>query len=268
MIKTSLPLLQKERYNFDDLVELLAILRSPDGCPWDREQTHSSIRNDCIEEAYEVIDAIDANNPEMLKEETGDILLQAAFHARIAEEAGGFDAGDMITGLCKKLIYRHRHVFGDMTAASGADALRTWEAQKDAKKNFATVAEDMQSIPKSFPQTLRAQKAQKKARKANFDFADISDAFAKFREEIAEFEAALSGGSPAEKEIEAGDCLFALINVLRLVGIDPEIALNRATDKFIRRFTLLEKVITEKGLNMKEMTAEEIDAFYRNIKCN
>jgi len=259
-------LIRKQRFDFADLMELLSVLRSPQGCPWDREQTHSSIRNDCIEEAYEVADAIDSGDTEQLEEEAGDLLLQAAFHAQIAADGEEFTAADMITGLCQKLIYRHRHVFGDAAAKTGADALKTWESQKDAKKNFSSIAADMQNIPKSFPQTLRALKAQKKARKASYDFADISAAAEKLREELEELKAALGSGVFADVEEEAGDCLFALINVLRFAGVDPELALNRSVDKFIKRFALVEEAAKERGLSLKDMTAEEIDGLYVMIK--
>jgi tetrapyrrole methylase family protein/MazG family protein len=241
----------------------MGILRAPGGCPWDREQTHLSIRNNAVEEAYEVVDAIDLGDTELLQEELGDLLLQAVFHSVIAEKEEEFNLNDVISGLCAKLIFRHKHVFGTVTAKNGAEALLTWENAKLEKKSYATVTEELLAVPKSFPQALRAVKLQKKAGKANYGILNPDGALARLREELEEFAV---GGGGERAELSAGECLFSLVNVLRLAGIDPEVALNRASDGFIREFAAVERLADKRGLELHGMTCDAVGRLCREAK--
>ena len=205
-----------ERYSFQDLNRIMALLRQPGGCPWDREQTHESIRRNMLEEAYEAVEAIDEKDPGHLKEELGDVLLQVVFHARMAEEEGLFTLDDVVDGICKKLVYRHPHVFGTVDARDSGQALNTWDAQK------------------------REEKVQDKARKAGFDWAEMGPALDKAEEELGELRQAVEQGANVEEEL--GDLLFAAVKVGRFAGLDSEQALHGTCEKFIRRFRRVEEL--------------------------
>lgn len=258
------PLKDKARYNTADLLRVMDKLMGEGGCPWDRAQTHETIRTNALEEAYEVIDAIDRRDNVNLREECGDLLLQAVFHAYISDKNGGFDYSDMIDALCKKLISRHRHLFGAVDMPADADgALDVWEQSKKLEKKFETVGEEMSGLPAVFPQLLRAHKIQKKAAKEGFDFSSVEEALGKAQEELDELRAAISDGKNVSMEL--GDCLFSLVNVSRFVRCDPELALKESADKFIRRFTYVEQRAREGG-GFKNFTQEQLDFLFNEYK--
>ena len=256
----------KDFYTADDLLRIVEILRAPGGCPWDAEQTHESIRKDFIEETYEVIEAINKNSPEMLREELGDVLLQVVFHTLIETEKGNFTFSDVTDEICKKLIIRHPHVFGDVNVSSTEEVLTNWDAIKMGTKKQSTVAEAIYSIPRELPALMRANKVQKKAAKAGFDWPDVTGAFEKITEEAKEVDEAIENGNETEILDEIGDLLFAVVNVARKTGVDPEEALTRATDKFSRRFEKSEKMAAEEGVDMKTATLEKLDEYWDNAK--
>lgn len=256
----------KDFYNIDDLLRIVEILRAPGGCPWDAEQSHESIRKDFIEETYEVIEAINKNSPEMLREELGDVLLQVVFHTLIETEKGNFTFFDVTDEICKKLIVRHPHVFGDVNVSSTEEVLTNWDAIKMGTKKQNTVAEAIYSIPRELPALMRANKVQKKAAKAGFDWPDVTGAFEKITEEAKEVDAAIENGNETEILDEIGDLLFAVVNVARKTGVDPEEALTRATDKFSRRFECSEKMAAEECVDMKTATLEKLDEYWDKAK--
>ena len=208
----------KDSYDVNDLVEIVRILRSPGGCPWDAEQTHESIRRDFLEETYEVAEAIDEGNTEHLKEELGDVLLQVALHTRMEEEQGNFNLNDVADGVCKKLIYRHPHVFGDVSVSGTGEVLTNWDALKRKEKHQATHTDALNSVARSLPALWRAEKVQKKAKKAGFDWPDVSGALDKLSEELTEFKAAVAENSNVEEEL--GDLRFSAVNAARFRRVE------------------------------------------------
>ena len=253
----------KENYTVEDLKRIVKVLRSPGGCPWDREQTHSSIRRDFLEETYEVIEAIDEGSTEHLLEELGDVLLQVVFHADIEEDAGRFDLEDAADGVCKKLILRHPHVFGDVVAETADQVLSNWDDIKRREKHQDTVTDAMQSVARSLPALWRAEKIQKKAAKAGFDWESAAGAIAKLREELDELERAIAGEGDVTEEM--GDVLFSAVNVSRLLKQDPETALTASSDKFIARFAAMEKLAEERG-GLSGMSLSQMDELWDKIK--
>lgn len=257
-------LLDKKSYDFNDLVEIVRILRAPGGCPWDAEQTHQSIRRNLLEEAYEVVEAIDENSPDHLKEELGDLLLQVVFHAGIAKDDGWFDLNDVADGECKKLIFRHPHVFGDVTVRSSGEVLVNWEELKRKEKGQDSYADTVDAVAHSLPALWRAEKVQKKAAKCGFDWDSIDGAADKLTEEVAEFRAALEGdGDPVE---ELGDLLFAAVNTARFLKVDPEDCLHAASDKFAARFRKVEELAAAQGKNLDDMSLAEMDKLWDAVK--
>ena len=254
----------KDSYGFEDLCLLIEVLRSEQGCPWDREQTHKSIRKDLIEETYEVIEAIDNDDPVLMREELGDVLLQVVFHARIGEEDGQFAMSDVTNDICAKLIHRHPHVFGDVEADTSEKVLSNWEIIKSAEKERKTVTDKLRAIPPMLPALMRAEKVGKKAK--CFDFGDAEAVMDKVSEELAEWSEAWKIGDKAAMEEEMGDLLLTLTSLCRKVEIEPEVALNRATDKFIERFARVEDAVLLLGKNMESMTMPELDAIWDDIK--
>lgn len=246
----------KRAYNCQDLREIVRILRHPGGCSWDMEQTHQSIRRNFLEEAYEVAEAIDQDDPEHLKEELGDVLLQVVFHADMEDDAGRFNLDDVADGICKKLIYRHPHVFGDVTVHSTGEILSNWEELKKKEKGQATQADAVDAVARSLPALWRAEKIKKKAAKAGFDWRTAAGALDKLSEELDELRTAtLEGdGDPVE---ELGDLLFAAVCVARFLDADPEDALHAACDKFSARFRKLEALTAQRGFKMDELSDEE-----------
>ena len=252
----------KDFYNVKDLEEIVRILRAPGGCPWDAEQTHQSIRRNFLEEAYEAAEAIDEESPEHLKEELGDVLLQVVFHARMEQEEGRFDLDDVADGVCKKLIYRHPHVFGDVSVSGTGEVLSNWEELKRKEKGQATNTDALESVARSLPALWRAEKVQKKAKKAGFDWPDVSGALDKLSEELEELKAAAAEGTNVAEEL--GDLLFSAVNVSRFLKVDCEDALNQATDKFIDRFRKVEAQAGDRP--MTEMTLAELDQLWERAK--
>ena len=256
----------KEKYGIQDLLEIMRILRSPEGCPWDREQTHQSIRTDFLEETHEALEAINNDDAEALKEELGDVLLQVVFHARIEEEREVFAFDDVVDGICKKLVVRHPHVFGQETADSAGQVLRNWDAIKRQTKGGKTQADLLQSVPRTLPALMRAAKVQNRARRVGFDWPDVSGALEALDSETAELKEAIAGGDAAMVEEELGDLLFSAVNVSRFVKADAEQALTGATDKFIRRFARVERLARERGLDMGASSLEELDVLWKEAK--
>lgn len=252
----------KQSYDGQDLMEIVRILRHPGGCPWDQEQTHRSIRRNLLEEACEAAEAIDNDDVDGLKEELGDVLLQVYFHASIEEDAGRFTLDDVADGVCKKLIYRHPHVFGNVTVDSTDQVLSNWEELKKKEKHQETQADAVDAVARTLPALWRAEKMKKKAAKAGFDWRDITGALDKLSEELDELRAAaLDGeGDPAE---ELGDLLFAAVCVGRFLDADPEDALHAACDKFSARFRRLEALAAQRGLKLDELSDGEQIALWR-----
>ena len=252
----------KPSYNCQDLREIVQILRHPGGCSWDMAQTHQSIRRNFLEEAYEVAEAIDEGSTEHLKEELGDVLLQVMFHSSIEEDAGRFDLDGVADGICKKLIYRHPHVFGDVNVHSTEEILSNWEELKKKEKHQETQADAVDSVARTLPALWRAEKMKKKAAKAGFDWRDVSGALDKLSEELDELKAAaLRGeGDPVE---ELGDLLFAAVCVGRFLDADPEEALHAACDKFSARFRRLEALAAQRGQKLDELSDEEQITLWR-----
>ncbi len=258
--------IKKDRYDLNDLLRIMEILRSPGGCPWDREQTHQSIRSNLIEEAYEVIDAIDRQDTGGLKEELGDVLMQVAFHARMEEEAGRFAFDDVADGVCKKLIYRHPHVFGGVNASTSDQVLKNWDALKKVEKAQKTQTESMQSVPQTLPALMKSAKVQQKAARVGFDWPDAGGAFDKVAEELAELREAAAKGEQAACDEELGDLLFSVVNVSRFLHVDPEQSLSAATKKFISRFAVMEQIAAESGLKMESASINELDELWNEAK--
>lgn len=255
---------QKEQYTFDDLLRIIEILRAPDGCMWDREQDHHSIRRNFIEETYEVCEAIDEEDAEHLKEELGDVLLQVVFHTEMEREKGVFDIGDVADGVCKKLIYRHPHIFADTVVASSAEILNNWDDLKRKEKKQETVTDALSSVARSLPALIRAEKVQKKASKAGFDWKDVSGAADKVTEELREVNDAFAGSGNVEEEI--GDLLFAAVNVARFAKVDPERALEKATDKFVARFARVEQTAFDQDKVLSDLSEDELDTLWNKSK--
>ena len=255
----------KPSYRFQDLIEIVRILRHPGGCPWDQEQTHRSIRRNFIEEACEVAEAIDEGDLEHLKEELGDVLLQVLFHTSIEEDAGNFNLDDVADGVCKKLIYRHPHVFGDVTVSSTGEILSNWEELKKKEKHQETQADAVDAVARTLPALWRAEKIKKKVTKAGFDWPDVTGALDKLSEELDELKAAaLTGkGDPTE---ELGDLLLAAVSVARFLDADPEDALHRACDKFSARFRKTEELARARGFKLDELSDGEQSALWNTAK--
>ncbi len=252
----------KEHYDVSDLIDIVEILRSPGGCPWDREQDHKSIRRDFLEETYEVIEAINKDDKDLLLEELGDVLLQVVFHTQIEREKGTFQLSDVADGICKKMIERHPHVFGDVNAETSEQVLENWDAIKKRTKQQKTQTESMLSIPREFPALMRADKVQKKASKVGFDWDSADGAFQKVSEELNELKEAYSKGDKENIHEELGDLLFSVVNVSRFVKVDSEEALTNSTDKFIDRFSKVEKMAKEQGMDMKNTDLATLDKLW------
>lgn len=253
---------RKERYDLADLIEIVKILRAPGGCMWDREQDHHSIRRNFIEEVYEVIEAIDNEDAVLMQEELGDVLFQVAFHAQIEQEKGVFDINDVADGICKKMIFRHPHVFGSVDVSSTSEVLENWDQLKQTEKHQQSATDTLESVARSLPGLIRADKIQSKAAKAGFDWEDVNGALDKVHEELGELETAIREGTNTEEEL--GDLLFAVVNVARFLECDPEHAIELTSDKFISRFRKVEEMAG--GKSMKDMTLAELDKLWKAAK--
>lgn len=247
--------------NFYDLVEIMHILRNE--CPWDKKQTHESIRDLMIEEIYEAIEAIDNKDYDELKKELGDILLHVLFHAEMANEKKRFDIGDVVLGIQDKLISRHPHVFGNTEANDPETVTKNWENLKQKEKGRKSV---LQGVPDNLPGLLRAQRMQEKAGAVGFDWKKWEAAWIKLVEEIQEFESTLKNADKEEQEKELGDVFFSLVNVGRLAGLDAENALRLTNSKFKKRFTYIEQHLREKGLQPEMVSLEEMDVLWEEAK--
>lgn len=257
-------LLQKKEYRTDDLVTIVEILRAPGGCPWDREQTHKSLRNGLIEETYEVVEAIDNEDPKLLREELGDVLLQLVMHAELAREDGQFTFDDVANDICRKMILRHPHVFGEVKADTVEAVLSNWEAIKSEEKHRETMTAKLRAIPPQLPALMRAVKVGKKAKM--FDFPDAASVFDKLNEELAEVKAAVAENDSAHIEEEIGDLLLTVTSLARKTGTDPEQALSKATVKFIDRFEFMECEAAQNGENLSALSAEKLEKLWENAK--
>jgi tetrapyrrole methylase family protein/MazG family protein len=257
---------QKEHYSINDLLDIVRLLRGEGGCPWDREQTHKSIKSDFIEETCEAIEAIDLEDADLLREELGDVLLQVVFHCRIEEETGSFTFDDVCDEICKKLIIRHPHVFGDVTANTTDQVLKNWDAIKMETKGQERYTDTLTSVAKSLPALMRAQKVGKRAMRAGMDFRCAEDAIACIGNEKAELDAAVINGDKANIEEEIGDLLFSCVNAARHLGVDAELALKSATEKFIKRFSVTEELVAAENADMKNLPIEELDIYWDKAK--
>lgn len=246
------------------LVDIMAALRSENGCPWDREQTRNSLGPFLVEETYEVLEALDEGNPEIIKEELGDLLFQVVFHCQIAKEKKEFDMSDVIEKISEKMIRRHPHVFGKTKFKSKEHFRKYWEDEKrrEGKKRESI----LEGVPKALPSLLRAHKLQKKAAGVGFDWKKTEDVLKKLNEELKEFKSALKKKKQSEIEDELGDIFFMLVNISRFVGVNPEDALRKTISKFISRFRYIEMKTAEQGKRLSDMALEEMDALWDEAK--
>ena len=235
---------RKDKYDINDLLQIMEILRSEQGCPWDREQTHASMR----------------------KEELGDVLLQVVHHARIEEEQGTFNFQDVCDGICKKLILRHPHVFADTQVSSTGEVLQNWEQIKEESKGQTTKTETLVSVPKTFPALMRAQKVQKRAAKTGFDYPDLYWAMGDLESELDELQCAIEDENPQQCFEELGDVLFSAVNVARFLKVDSEESLNASTEKFIDRFRKVEELAKEQGIELSEISIQDMDKLWKQAK--
>ncbi len=256
----------KSRYNIDDFIGIMKLLRAPSGCPWDAKQTHESIKKNLIEETYEVIEAINKEDTALLCEELGDLLMQVVFHTIMEEEKGSFDFDDVTDGVSKKLIIRHPHVFGDVEADTVDKVLSNWDEIKRKTKGQKSTTESMLSVPRELPALMRAAKVQKKAADVGFDWDCAEGALEKLDEESAELRQAVKNGSKEEISEEFGDLLFSMVNISRFLKLDPEESLTASTDKFLDRFSKVESLADERGIDMKTASLEELDALWEEVK--
>lgn len=256
----------KDKYNIDDLIAIIKVLRAPGGCPWDREQTHESIKKNFIEETYEVVEAINKQSTDMLREELGDVLLQIVLHSEMESENGNFSFDDVVNDIVQKLVVRHPHVFGEVVANNTAEALNSWDAVKLKTKGQKNQTESMLSVPRELPALMRAQKIQHKAAKIGFDWDNVGGAVDKLYEEIDELKTAMEQGKRFDIEDEFGDVLFSCVNIARFIDVDSEEALTASTDKFVSRFSLVEQMASEQGIDMKSSSIEELDRLWDKAK--
>jgi tetrapyrrole methylase family protein/MazG family protein len=252
---------------FAELVEIMARLRGEGGCPWDREQTHESIQPYLIEETYEVLEAIDEQDPAKLREELGDLVLQVVFHAQMAKEAGSFSITDVLATITDKLRRRHPHVFGEVKAETAQEVLFNWEQIKQAERRKAKgEASLLDGVPRELPALLRAHRLQEKASRVGFDWAEAEEVLRKVEEELAELRAAMEGQAVDRMEAEMGDLLFALVNLSRFIAVNPEEALRKTIARFIARFRYIEEELARSGRLLRQTSLQEMDALWADAK--
>jgi len=251
---------------FRQLVGLMAALRGPEGCPWDKKQTPDSLKPFLVEECYEVIDALDEGKPDKIKEELGDLLFQIIFHARIAEERGHFSIDDVITAIHEKMTRRHPHVFGDEKLATDKEVLANWEEIKKKEKGHEDRKSILEGVPKELPSLLRAHRLQERAARVGFDWNHLNEALPKLDEEIAEFKESLKAEDAGKIEEELGDVFFMLVNVSRFLGVNPDEALRKTISKFIHRFRYIEEHAANAGKSLNDMTLDEMEALWQEAK--
>lgn len=256
----------KERYDFSDLIDIMKLLRSEHGCPWDRDQNHESLKKYLIEETYEVLETIDLKDSKKLCEELGDLILQVVFHAEIGSEEGRFDINDVITGICRKLVLRHTHVFGTDKADTPDEVVDNWEAIKKKEKGLSNHTGVLKDVPSNLPALMRSYKVQQKAAQVGFDWDNIEDVIAKVDEEIVELKDVYISKNVERITDEIGDVLFALVNLSRFLKIQPELALTGTINKFIKRFEYIEQQSIIAGRKMEEMSLAEMDKLWNEAK--
>lgn len=256
----------KDSYNINDLIKIMQILRGENGCPWDREQNHHSIRNNFLEEVYEVVDAIDREDSTDLKEELGDVLLQVVFHSQIKSEELDFNFNDVSNGICQKLILRHPHIFSTTKVKDTKEVLNNWDKIKMSEKGQANFTQTLKSVPSSFPALTRAAKVQKRAAKANFDWDSVEEPIQKVKEELNELVQEIKENNKEATFQEFGDLLFAAVNVSRFINVDPEQALQYATNKFIKRFEKVENLAQDNNIKMENASLEDLDKLWDKAK--
>ncbi|TSK05795.1 MAG: nucleoside triphosphate pyrophosphohydrolase [Geobacter sp.] len=250
---------------FDRLMTIMRQLRAPGGCPWDAEQTHDSLKRYLLEESYEVIEAIDADDDALLKEELGDLILQPVFHAAVAEERGAFTMDEVLDAINEKLVRRHPHVFGDQVIESSAAQVENWEKIKKGEKGDERKSA-LSGIPPHLPALMKAHKITEKAARVGFDWEHTDQVFAKVMEELHEFQEAMAAGDQQEMESELGDLLFAIVNLGRFLAIDPEEALRKTIQRFTRRFTHIEDTLHGRGERLQDTSLEEMDKLWEEAK--
>ena len=252
--------------SFQKLVALMAALRGPEGCPWDRKQTPESLKPFLVEECYEVIDALDEGTPDKIKEELGDLLFQIMFHARIAEERGHFSMDDVITAIHEKMTRRHPHVFGDEKLATDKEVLANWEEIKKKEKGHEDRKSVLEGVPKELPSLLRAHRLQERAARVGFDWNHLNEVLPKLDEEITEFKESLKEENAEKIEEELGDLFFTLVNISRFLGVNPDEALRKTISKFIHRFRSIEEHAAKAGSSLNDMTLEEMETLWQRSK--
>lgn len=257
---------RKKRYDMNNLIDIMERLRSRGGCPWDIKQTHKSLREYVLEEAYEVVDAIDKDDVNSLAEELGDLLLQVIFHSQIGREEGYFTIWDVITGISNKLVHRHPHVFGEEEASNSEEVKFKWDQIKDKEKNITSHTERLKDVPKGMSALIRSYKIQKRAADIGFDWNDIDGPVDKVKEELEELLNEYYSDNKENIEGEIGDLLFAVVNLSRILGTNPEIAINKTIKKFIERFEYMESESEKQGKNLKSMDLEEMDELWNQAK--
>ena len=256
-----------KKYTFEEFKELIATLRGENGCPWDREQTYQTMKSNVLEESYEVIDACETGGMK-LADELGDLLLQVVMLSQIASEAEEFTMDDVIDCISKKMIHRHPHVFGDVKADTSEEVLKNWDKIKREDKKDSSVTKSLMDITKTLPSVLKAHKVQSRAAKVGFDWDNTKDVIEKVKEEVSELESAYNASDERNIHEELGDVMFSVINLSRFLKVNPEIALNDSTEKFIRRFEKIEIEAKKQGKNIEEMSFEEMDAIWDQVKIN
>lgn len=257
---------EKENYSVEDLVGIMQLLRGENGCPWDKEQTHTSIRNNLLEEAYETADAIDRLDDTDMVEELGDLLLQIVFHCQMANERGAYDLNKVADGICKKLIFRHPHIFSNVVANTSDEVLNNWDKLKNKEKQMQSFTDTLMAVPKAFPACLRAQKIQKRAAKAGYDFKTLDDTVLKIEEELSELKQAIAQKDIDSASSELGDLLFSVINTARFLKADAEQCLNNTTERFVNRFSKAEEMAKNLNKNLADLSDEELDDLWEKAK--
>lgn len=256
----------KDKYDLNDFIRIIDVLRAPGGCPWDIKQTHETLKRNAIEEAWEVCDAIDEGSIDHLREELGDLLMQVIFHASIEKDRGGFTLDDVSDEAVKKLIHRHPHVFGQVQADTPEEVLANWDAIKRADRGQQSVASAMDGIPRGLPGLMRSEKIQNKAAKVGFDWPVVAGAMDKLREEVGELQEGIDAGDVENIKEELGDVLFSAVNVARFYKIDSEACMHAACAKFLRRFKYLEEHAAEKGLALEDMSLAQMEEIYQQAR--
>lgn len=258
--------MEERYYSFEQLRKIMARLRAPDGCPWDREQTHQSIKDCLLEETYEFLEAVEADDPAHMREELGDLLLQVVFHAQMGAEAGTFDLDQVIHELADKLVRRHPHVFGDVSVAGSGEVVVNWDAIKNTEVGKESRKSRLDGIPTTFPALVRAKKLQVRAAKDGFDWPSAEPVWEKLEEEIMEVKEAIAENNPDHLEDEIGDLLFVATNLARKLGVDPEIALQRANRKFDSRYRTMETIVENRGQKLSDLDLAEQDKLWGEAK--